>query len=136
VFLLDGTVRTIAGTPRLKGTRYTFLLLFILLSFRDGFVDQALFTEPFGIAVDSDSKVIYITECYKGTSYSINQVRKLMWIDWSKPNHKLFPLSTRNSIQALMVLHARKGNPIYKLPHDVLYLVCGWISTTSSPLTK
>ena len=124
--------------PRYLSIRPIFFLSerisFTFLHSRDGLSDQALFSEPCGIFVSNEQGAVYITESYNGwyrSEADSRRIRKLTLVEWKKSNHKLFPLSTRRSIQTLVTLHSNPTTLIGKLPHDVLYLLFQWISSPS-----
>ena len=104
-FSLDGRVQTIS-------------------LFRDGTLNQSPLVGPCGITVDNDGN-IYVSN----STWEESHIYKLTLVQWSRSTHKHFPLSTRESIKALMSLSINPKSRINHFPRDILFLLCIWISS-------
>jgi len=105
----DGVVSILAGTPSNKGSK-------------DGPADEALFEEPYGVAVDRSGN-IYVTD--------IHQVRKIFKLIWSPNTHKQFPEPIKQEINAMMMVAwtSECGSLLGTLPRELLFVIFQFVAT-------
>jgi hypothetical protein len=87
------------------------------LLFRDGPGHLANFCGPSSIAVDVEG-TIYVTD---------DKIRRITFVPWSKQTHKQLAPSAKNLVKTIMLIYAKRGNLIHRLPRDIVFLLFHWI---------